>query len=146
METTERDFLYFYNILNKLNQSFKGRDRFELSVGELGVIHVIEASEAKALHISQICELTGIARPSITPILRDLENRGLIRRITDSEDGRRYLVALTKKFYDSVEADEKQRMMLFKEFIEMLDKEELRTFSNIISCIDKIAEKYSEMK
>ena len=142
----ERDFLYFYNILNKLNNSFRHRDRFELSVGELGVIHVIEASDNKALHISQICDLTGIARPSITPILRDLETRGLIRRITDSEDGRRYLVALTDKFYKSVEADENQRMMLFKEFIESLDKEELRAFTNIIDRIDEIAEKYSKTK
>jgi len=142
----ERDFLYFYNILNKLNNSFRDRDRFELSVGELGVIHVIEASDNKALHISQICDLTGIARPSITPILRDLETRGLIRRITDSEDGRRYLVALTDKFYKRVEADENQRMMLFKEFIESLDKEELRAFTNIIDRIDEIAEKYSKTK
>ena len=140
----DRDFLYFYNILNKLNKSFRNRDRFELSVGELGVIHVIEASESKALHISQICEKTGIARPSVTPILRDLENRGLIRRITDSEDGRRYLVALTDKFYEKVEADENQRMMLFKEFIEDLDKDELKAFSKIISRIDKMADEYSK--
>ena len=140
----ERDFLYFYNILNKLNKSFRNRDRFELSVGELGVIHVIEASETKALHISQICEMTGIARPSVTPILRDLETRGLIRRITDSEDGRRYLVALTDKFYEKVAEDENQRMKLFKEFIESLDKEELRAFSNIIGRIDEMADKYSK--
>ena len=30
----EKDYLYFYNILNKLNSSFRNRDRFELSVGE----------------------------------------------------------------------------------------------------------------
>ncbi len=142
----ERDYLYFYNILNKLNKSFRDRDRFELSVGELGVIHVIEASENKALHISQICEKTGIARPSVTPILRGLETRGLIRRITDSEDGRRYLVALTDKFYHTVKEDEEQRMILFKEFIEALDKEELKVFSGIIGCIDKMAENYSKAK
>jgi len=138
----EKDYLYFYNILNKLNSSFRNRDRFELSVGELGVIHVIEDSENKALHISQICEKTGIARPSITPILRDLEARGLIRRITDSEDGRRYLVALTDKFYEMVKADEDQRRMLFKEFVEALDKEELRAFSNMLGCMERIADKH----
>ena len=74
-----------------------------------------------------------------TDIRKYVESKGLRIHQTHA----RVLVfeeTLTDKFYDMVQADENQRMRLFKEFIEALDKDEIRVFSNLLD----IAVKYSK--
>jgi len=140
----ENSYLYLYNIFTKLNNAYKHMENTEFSVGELAVIHTIEDSEDKALHITQICERTDIARPSVTPILRGLEERGFIRRIIDQQDGRRYLVAMTESFYEIMDNDERRRKKLFKEFIESMNQDEIAVFLKLVERMESSVEKYIE--
>ena len=130
-------YVAFYD---DLNSHFLKRKFHDFSLGEFSIINAIESSDTKALHISQICEKTGIARLSVTPILRGLEERSLIRRLPDDEDGRRYLVAMSDKFYEKVADSDNYRENFFKEVYDNLSAEDQANFTNVIGKIRKIIE------
>nr|WP_276613384.1 MarR family transcriptional regulator [Rothia koreensis] len=50
----------------------------------------------EAQSVGQIGELLGLDSGTLTPVLRRLEQRGLLERLRDPEDERRRLIALTE--------------------------------------------------
>lgn len=66
------------------------------------VIRVL--AEASALDATELAERACILAPSLTRILRSLEERGVIARNRDQVDGRRLLLSLTPKGFDIIHA------------------------------------------
>ena len=66
------------------------------------VIRVL--AEASALDATELAERACILAPSLTRILRTLEERGVISRNRDQIDGRRLLLSLTPKGFDIINA------------------------------------------
>jgi DNA-binding MarR family transcriptional regulator len=56
------------------------------------------------LRMSQLAESVGTTPPTVTKLVRDLENRGLVTRALDEQDGRASILALTDKGRQTVEA------------------------------------------
>lgn len=136
---------YLFNMFTKIHRFLSHNKKNEvLSPGEFAVIWTVDRSEEKALHPSQICKHIGIARPSLTPILRELERKEFIGRRADSEDGRRYLVEVTEKCREIREKEIEEQMLVFDQLIGSLAPGELDTLLNILSKMEKNMEKRLE--
>ena len=73
----------------------------ELSRTELGLLRTLSDG---ARRITELAELEGLAQPTMTILIKQLEQEGLVRRERRSDDGRVVLVDLTKNGRDALEA------------------------------------------
>ena len=64
----------------------------ELSRTELGVLKTLDGGPRR---ITELAELEGLAQPTITILIKQLEARGLVTRTRHADDGRVVLVRLT---------------------------------------------------
>jgi DNA-binding MarR family transcriptional regulator len=64
----------------------------ELSRTELGVLKTLDGGPRR---ITELAELEGLAQPTITILIKQLEARGLVTRTRHADDGRVVLVSLT---------------------------------------------------
>ncbi|WMJ84037.1 MarR family winged helix-turn-helix transcriptional regulator [Oscillospiraceae bacterium LTW-04] len=124
---------YLYHIFFRICRHFmQVRRNNGLRPGEFSVLWTIEQAEGQALHPAEISKHMGITRPSLTPILRDLEARGLIQCRIDSQDGRRYLVEITDKCREFRIKQINRHKLLFDQLIGNLDQHELEDFLRIL--------------
>lgn len=127
---------YIFNVLNKISSYLNSSTYHNLTAGEYGVLWAIDNSEGKALHPSEVSRLIGIARPSLTPILRKLEGFGVIERVADSADGRKYLVATTEKCDLLREKQAAKQKELFNELMTGFEEQEFDEFIRLLHKIE----------
>jgi DNA-binding MarR family transcriptional regulator len=72
----------------------------ELSRTELGLLRTLSDGPRR---ITELAELEGLAQPTTTILVKQLEQEGLVRRERRSEDGRVVLVDLTKSGRDALD-------------------------------------------
>jgi DNA-binding MarR family transcriptional regulator len=65
----------------------------ELSRTEIGLLKSLGGGSRR---ITELAELEGLAQPTITILIKQLEGKGLVRRTRQSGDGRVVLVSLTE--------------------------------------------------
>jgi DNA-binding MarR family transcriptional regulator len=65
----------------------------ELSRTELGVLRTLSDGPRR---VTELAELEGLAQPTMTILIKQLEEQGLVRRERRSDDGRVVLVDLTE--------------------------------------------------
>src|SRR6266576_2502726 len=65
----------------------------ELSRTEIGLLKTLAGS---ARRITELAELEGLAQPTITILIKQLEEKGLVTRTRQSGDGRVVLVNMTE--------------------------------------------------
>ena len=128
---------YLYHIFFRISRHFMQVRRHNgLTPGEFGVLWTIEKSEHQALHPAEISKRMGITRPSLTPVLRDLEAQGLVQCRIDSSDGRRYLVEITDKCREFRIKQINRHKLLFDQLIGNLDQKELEDLLRILHKIE----------
>jgi DNA-binding MarR family transcriptional regulator len=66
----------------------------DLSRTELGLLRTLNEGPRR---ITELAELEALAQPTMTTLIKQLEEQGLVKRERRSEDGRVVLVDLTKK-------------------------------------------------
>src|SRR6478736_3163056 len=66
----------------------------ELSRTEVGLLKTLSGG---ARRITELAELEGLAQPTITILIKQLEEKGLVTRTRHSDDGRVVLVNLTER-------------------------------------------------
>jgi DNA-binding MarR family transcriptional regulator len=64
----------------------------ELSRTELGLLNTLSSGPRR---ITELAELEGLAQPTMTSLVKQLEHQGLVRRERQTDDGRVVLVQLT---------------------------------------------------
>ncbi len=73
----------------------------ELSRTELGLLRTLSDGPRR---ITELAELEGLAQPTMTILIKQLEQEGLVQRERRSDDGRVVLVDLTENGRDALEA------------------------------------------
>jgi DNA-binding MarR family transcriptional regulator len=73
----------------------------ELSRTELGLLRTLSDGPRR---ITELAELEGLAQPTMTILIKQLEQEGLVQRERRSDDGRVVLVDLTESGRDALEA------------------------------------------
>ncbi|MEA2197608.1 MAG: hypothetical protein QOJ25_1659 [Solirubrobacteraceae bacterium] len=66
----------------------------ELSRTEVGVLNTLDGG---ARRVTELAELEGLAQPTMTLLVKQLEERGLVRRDRQANDGRVVLVSVTDR-------------------------------------------------
>ena len=65
----------------------------ELSRTELGLLKTLGSGSRR---ITELAQLEGLAQPTVTILIKQLEDRGLVTRTRQADDGRVVLVGLTE--------------------------------------------------
>lgn len=100
--------------------------------------------ENGTLSVSQICKLTSLANSTMTVMLDQMEDRGLISRTRNAKNRKQILVTLTenarvyKKEYDNI--SDRMNDLTYKGFSE----EELSMYENMLLRIKANLEEYIE--
>lgn len=69
--------------------------QYDLTEQQWRILRALHDGEDHALEISELARRCCILLPSISGILKRLENKNLVSRVTDSSDQRRSLISLT---------------------------------------------------
>lgn len=77
----------------------------ELSRTEVGLLRAVSDGPQR---ITDLAELEGLAQPTMTILIKQLEERGLVARERSAADGRVVLVSLTQTGADAIEGFRKQ--------------------------------------
>jgi DNA-binding MarR family transcriptional regulator len=75
--------------------------------------------------ITTLAELEGLAQPTVTIIVKRLEERGWVARVRDSLDGRVVLVSITQEGRDALERFREQYRTLLREQMATMDDAEI---------------------
>lgn len=138
-----QDKIYaIYQKLEQVNRVFfvKAVD-CDLTPGEAVVIKALEANP-NGLHPSKIGEVVGISRPSLTALLRALEDKGCIERLANRDDGRKYVVTLAAQYLARRDGERAQRAQRFACALKSLSEHELALLQQLVQRLppgDKVA-------
>ncbi len=77
----------------------------ELSRTEVGLLKTLSDGPRR---ITELAELEGLAQPTMTILIKHLEQQGLVKRERRSDDGRVVLVDLTEKGHEALEGYREQ--------------------------------------
>lgn len=139
-----------HSCLNMRRQLNKLISNGDLSQGEYLVLRNIWLSNngmssygiqgyIKAADLSDILELS---RPSITRILNDLEQRGLITRNIDSKDRRSVRIELTEAGIEAIEKANRRILSIAERLVISLGDSDT---DKLIELINKLTEIYKEI-
>ncbi|HEY2603351.1 MAG TPA: MarR family transcriptional regulator [Thermoleophilaceae bacterium] len=93
----------------------------DLSRTEAGVLSTLSHGRRR---ITELAELEGLAQPTVTVLVGKMEDRGLVSRERDPDDGRVVLVAVTDEGREALERLRTQyRDLLHERMASMTDKE-----------------------
>src|SRR3954451_1120803 len=93
----------------------------ELSRTEIGLLKTLDGGSRR---ITELAELEGLAQPTITLLIKHLEEKGLVTRTRQSGDGRVVLVNLTEDGYVALEEyRERLRAVLGGHLAEISDEQ-----------------------
>lgn len=85
-------------------------------------------ADADTLDASGIAEQALLYAPTVTRILRELVDRGLISRKSDPEDGRRSIVSITPEGFELVQATASHTQPLLAAYAAAFGEQRLRNF------------------
>ena len=113
----------------------------EIAVHHLMIMKVLR--ESGVMHIKEISEITGIAKPQMTHSIDRLIDQGLVERQPDTEDRRRINIRLTGKGRDTLQRLDEILQDRMKERLSTLSDEELE---GLARAFEYIAETFSKLQ
>lgn len=108
----------------------------------LDTIRQLEQNGEK-VKISDISEALGLPRPGVTRTVREMEEKGYLRKLSSDEDGRITYIAVTPK---GEELSERYDKTYFSELSRELDNISDEEADGMISAVEKFYKVMSERK
>ncbi len=102
----------------------------------LGLFFSAEIEGREGLNPSEISERQGTSRNTISSLIRDLEDEGLIERLLDQDDRRKFIIRLTPSGRDVIQEHSNRHMRMIAQCFESLTTEERVDLRRIL---DKLA-------
>jgi DNA-binding MarR family transcriptional regulator len=106
----------------------------KLSRAEAGVLKTLSSGPRR---ITELAELDGLAQPSVTLMVRRLEEEGLVARERDAEDGRVVMVCLTASGAAALEEVRAQMTVALREYLVGMSDEQIDA---LVSAADALQE------
>lgn len=100
----------------------------------LDIIEQLEDKKAD-VKISDISDMLGIPRPGVTRTVKEMEKKGLLRKITSDEDARMIYIVATD---EGRKLSAKYNKRYFGELSELLDDIPEEDVENMIKTVEKI--------
>jgi DNA-binding MarR family transcriptional regulator len=125
-------------VIGHLVRRLRSEHRFSLSQATV----LGRLDRTGTMSIGDLAVAERVRPQSMTQTVSDLQDDGLIERLSDPTDGRRTLVALTDRGLEVLEADRRQREGWLAEAInEDLSPDEQTVLGEAIDLIRRVAEK-----
>lgn len=80
-----------------------------------------------------------VTKPTMTRVLGELEQKGLIRRESDPTDGRAFVVTVTEAGQAAVLEARRERAGIFAELMHELGDDDLRAIDNALAALERAA-------
>lgn len=84
------------------------------------------------MRMSQLAESVGTTPPTVTKLVRDLEERGLVTRASDEQDGRASILRLTARGQEVLEAIGQARLESLASVLTEWTPEEIETIDRLL--------------
>ncbi|MDF2857132.1 MAG: transcriptional regulator, MarR family [Neobacillus sp.] len=107
------------------------KELFNLSITQLHYLHVIR--ERTNTTITEIAEIFGVQKSTVTVTVNKLLQCGFIEKITSKSDLRVVYVSLTEKGKEVIELEDQGYRQFAAYILAMLDEEEQSTFTFLLN-------------
>lgn len=84
------------------------------------------------MRMSQLAESVGTTPPTVTKLVKDLEQRGLVARVSDNQDGRASILSLTNTGQEVVEAIRQARLGSLAQVLTEWTPQEIETIDKLL--------------
>jgi DNA-binding MarR family transcriptional regulator len=130
----------------RFRRAMKGPPAFGgLKTSEMGLLFIISnkcEGETAGMKVSELSSKMHVTSPSITQLVTNLEERGLVERKMDPDDRRSVLVNLTEKGDDITKIAEQHFLDMLQGLVEYLGQEKS---VQLASLFDDVLVYFSEM-
>ncbi|WP_405497205.1 MarR family winged helix-turn-helix transcriptional regulator [Nocardia sp. NBC_00511] len=121
----------------KLNQAAEAHfARFGLSTGRYRLLAALEDEDGE-LAPSQLAEVLGVTRATVTGLIDGLEQQGLVCRRASAEDGRALIVVLTARGADKLREVAPEHFGRLQSMVGGLTQRERTTFLDLLDRISQ---------
>lgn len=94
----------------------------------------------RGVTVSELSAMMEVASPTVTPLIRSLEEHGLVLRYNDQEDRRVVRVKLTERGREVIKEAAKTRSAQFKGLVEFLGQEKSDQLSELLEQVYEYVE------
>ncbi len=134
MKTNLDDLLLIFR--RKILESVKREGlNHDLTISQIEILNFIGLTSKKTMR--DIASYLKITPPSVTTIIEEMENKGLVKRINDKVDRRVIFITLTVKTRKTFASICKQKELIFKKMISKLNKKDQKILERIINILIK---------
>jgi DNA-binding MarR family transcriptional regulator len=120
---------------SQLTRLVLGQARGEISRSEGGILRTLSDGPRR---VTELAELEGLAQPTTTVLIKELERRGCVSRGRDPEDGRAVLVSLTPEGAGALERYRAQYRALLRERIGAMPEEQIEALENAVGALEAL--------
>jgi len=123
-----------------LRKRFIELSDIKLTIEQFGLLFAISQNEQEVVQ-QDMANSLGKNKSSILRLIDNLEEKELVRRVTDSNDRRRNCLVVTPKGYEVISQYLSIEFHLIDELQQGLTEEEIDTFYKVIRTIQKNAQR-----
>jgi DNA-binding MarR family transcriptional regulator len=109
----------------------------ELSRTEVGLLRTLAGGPRR---ITELAELEGLAQPTITILIKQLEEKGLVTRTRQSGDGRVVLVTSTGSGKIALEDYRERARVVFGEYLAEISDEQVEALATATETLEQLVE------
>ncbi|HJS94994.1 MAG TPA: MarR family transcriptional regulator [Solirubrobacteraceae bacterium] len=120
---------------SQLSRLISGHARGEISRSEGGILRTLSDGPRR---VTELAELEGLAQPTTTVLIKELERRGCVERSRDPEDGRAVLVSLTPEGAGALERYRAQYRALLRERIGAMPEDQVEALENAVGALEAL--------
>jgi DNA-binding MarR family transcriptional regulator len=109
--------------------------KHDLTLSQVEILYFIGLSGKRTM--KDIADYLKITPPSVTTLVEEMEEKGLVKRINDKKDRRVVFIILTEKTRKTFTSICKQKELIFKEMILRLNRKDQKILERIIKILIK---------
>jgi DNA-binding MarR family transcriptional regulator len=132
LEHVVRDLL---PLASQLTRLVLGQTRDDISRAEGGILRTLSAGP---LRVTELAQSEGLAQPTTTVLVRQLEQTGWVARVRDPDDRRAVLVSLTPAGAQALERYRTRYRALLRDRLEALPDEQIAALDGATEALEAL--------
>ena len=132
LEHVVRDLL---PLASQLTRLVVGQTRHDISRAEGGILRTLSAGP---LRVTELAQSEGLAQPTTTVLVRQLEQSGWVARVRDADDRRAVLVSLTPEGARALERYRTRYRARLRDRLEALPEEQIAALDGATEALEAL--------
>ena len=132
LEHVVRDLL---PLASQLTRLVLGQTRDDISRAEGGILRTLSAGP---MRVTELAQSEGLAQPTTTVLVRQLEQSGWVARVRDADDRRAVLVSLTPEGAQALERYRTRYRALLRDRLEALPDDQIAALDGATEALEAL--------